>query len=325
MSNFIDPISLGQMTYNGLNTPKASKNSEANFSDILSGLLRDSTAQAAMPGMSGLNGIGGMDGMLGGIMPPATMGMENALIATAEAGEMSGPHLMLFMMIMMMQTGDSASNELAPILQMITHMLAQSVGDTAKAPVFQPNELQTNDMLRSLDTDPRVKRMVEAALEQVGYHEKNRDGSKGSGNMTKFGAWYGMDGQPWCAMFVSWAADQAGLLNDTVPRHASTALGVQAYKEKGLYATRNSDYIPKEGDAVYFRNKSGRISHVGIVVAYDQETNRVYTVEGNTNNAVRLRHYDMNNPRIDGFGKNGGTSLGSVPRSSTSGDGARTV
>ena len=29
-------------------------------------------------------------------------------------------------------------------------------------------------------------------------------------NKTKYGKWYGLDGNPWCAMFVSWVYAQAG-------------------------------------------------------------------------------------------------------------------
>ncbi len=43
--------------------------------------------------------------------------------------------------------------------------------------------------------------------QQVLYRVKCQIGTKedpmGS-NRTKYGAWYGMDGQPWCAMFVSY-------------------------------------------------------------------------------------------------------------------------
>jgi len=186
----------------------------------------------------------------------------------------------------------------------------------------RPNPMLNIGEMQAPETQTAVKRMVDAALEKVGYRERNRDGSFGSGNMTKFGAWYGMDGQPWCAMFVSWAADQAGLLHDVVPKHASTARGVAAYQEKGMYAPRNSGYTPREGDAIYFQGSNGQIRHVGIVVAFDPATNRVYTVEGNTSNAVRIRHYDANNTRIHGYGKNGGTSFGTIPTNSSSGAGA---
>ena len=324
MSKPIDPIGVNPTAYDYINAAQAGQSSGSEISNVLNGAIEEQIRQSLMPNMGGLGGPGAIPGVY---MPSSTAGMENALLATAENGEMSGAHLMLFMMIMMMQTSDSGG-ELAPIIQMVMQKLSESGGNTSGDiinPLSIPLGTKQNDVLDSLDTDPKIRRMVDIALSQVGTREKNKDGSYGSGNYTDYGAWYGMDGQPWCAMFVSWAADQAGILNTSVPKHASTAKGVSAYKEKGLYAPQNTDYIPKEGDAIYFSSSAGRIKHVGIVIAYDPASNKVYTVEGNTNNAVRIRHYDINDSRIHGYGKNGGTSYGTIPGSSTSGVGANTV
>jgi len=332
---------------NGVGTGDG-QDAAVNFSDIFNEQMRNQALQMMMSRTtgsgSGTGGIGGMDAMLGGLgglggtgamlggmgglggvngmmgstfMPSITPGMENTLISAANEGDMSGAQLVLFMMIMMMQNGSGSTSEMAPIMQVLAQMLSQFSGDAAAG---RPNNmLMLGDMQG--ETQTNVKRMVDAALEKVGYQERNRDGSTGNGNFTKFGAWYGMDGQPWCAMFVSWAADQAGILNSVVPKHASTARGVAAYQERDLYSTRQSGYIPREGDAIYFHG-NGRIRHVGIVVAFDPQTNRVYTVEGNTNNAVRIRHYELNNTRIHGYGRNGGTSFGRIPGNSTEGAGA---
>ena len=283
----------------------------------MGGLGGTNAMLGGLGGLGGLSGIGGTNAMLGEYMPALTAGIENTLISAAGSGEMSGAQLMLFMMIMMMQSGDSGGGDTMPIMQMMVGMLSKFSGDTAVG--------RQNNMAMPQNMAGDTKRMVDIALEQVGYRERNADGSYGNGNRTKFGAWYGMDGQPWCAMFVSWAADQAGLLNNIVPKHASTLAGANAYRERGLYAPQESGYIPREGDAIYFYSPSkGRIGHVGIVVAYDHETRKVYTVEGNTDNAVRIRHYDIDNPRIDGYGRNGGISFGRVPIASSSGTGANT-
>ena len=294
---------------------------------MLGGLGGLGGTNAMIGGLGGLGGLGGIDSMMGGLMPSISSGMENTLISAAGSGEMSGAQLMLFMMIMMMQSGNMAggSGDMAPIMQMMAGMLSKFSGDAAAG--RQNNMLMLGDMQGNANNEAKsdIKRMVDAALSQIGYQEKNMDGSPGRGNNTKFGAWYGMNGQPWCAMFVSWAADQAGILNDVVPKHASTSFGVAAYQESGLYAPRGSGYQPREGDAIYFQSSSGRIQHVGIVVAFDPSSGRVYTVEGNTDNAVRLRHYDLNNPRIHGFGRNGGTDFGTIPANSTSGSDASVI
>ena len=328
-----------------------------NFTQVLSGMIDGPLSFPNLPGlgdlggtpimpimspMSGMSPMGGMSGvagtnpMLNGFLAPGIYEMQNGLLATANQGEMSGEHLMMFMMMMMMQTtssGGDSSAALGPIMQMMAGLLSntnsgpnvdtRTLSEMMVMPGF--GEAGFGDARFGGDGSP-TRRMVDIALSVVGYQERNRDGSIGRGNFTKFGAWYGMDGQPWCAMFVSWAADQAGILGSVVPRHAWTPSGVNAYRERGLYEERGSGYLPREGDAIFFFNPAkGRVAHVGIVVAFDPQTQRVYTVEGNTNNAVRIRYYDLSNPRIHGFGRNGGTSFGTVPITSTSGDGASLI
>jgi hypothetical protein len=120
---------------------------------------------------------------------------------------------------------------------------------------------------------------------------------------------------------VSWCANEAGLLDDTIPKFASVPAGRQWYVDEERHYLRESGYEPKEGDTIFFCNSSGQ-NHVGIVVAYDSESNTVYTVEGNSSNQVAKRSYSMDNTYITGFGSNGGTGYGTVPSSSTDGSGA---
>jgi len=221
--------------------------------------------------------------------------------------------------------GSGLGKDMAPMMQAITQMISQRGGDVEA--LQNPDMHAFNPFANAQGSnEPHIRNMVNIGLSQVGYHERNRDGSIGSGNFTKFGEWFGMNGQPWCAMFVSWVANEAGLLGDVVPRHASTTVGANAYMERGLYERRNSGYQPREGDTIFFYNPStGRFNHVGLVVAFDPQNNRVYTVEGNTSNQVRIRHYDLNNPRIHGFGRNGGTGFGTIPQTSTEGSGASII
>ena len=46
--------------------------------------------------------------------------------------------------------------------------------------------------------------IIGVALTQVGYTE-------GTNNYTKYGVWYGQPNSPWCGMFVSWCAKEAGI------------------------------------------------------------------------------------------------------------------
>ncbi|HEV2756341.1 MAG TPA: peptidoglycan-binding domain-containing protein [Actinomycetota bacterium] len=102
-------------------------------------------------------------------------------------------------------------------------------------------------------------------------------------NQTKFGAWYGLNGQPWCAMAVSYWFFDAGL-----PLPASTAKGF-AYTPSGAAWFQRADmWVPQNGNiergyvVFFYWPSEGRIAHVGIV---DQvlSNGSFYSWEGNTN------------------------------------------
>lgn len=131
--------------------------------------------------------------------------------------------------------------------------------------------------------------IIDVAASQIGYKESGE-------NQTKYGAWYGMNGAPWCHMFVSWCADQAGVPVSVVPKTASTTEGMEWFKNRGLFKYKGK-YTPKRGDLVYF--KTGR-SHVGLVEKVTGST--LHTIEGNTSDKVARRTYPLSNETITGYG-----------------------
>lgn len=50
-----------------------------------------------------------------------------------------------------------------------------------------------------------VEKALKLAASQIGYKESPPDS-----NHTKYGVWYGMDHEPWCAIFVSWVLSHVG-------------------------------------------------------------------------------------------------------------------
>lgn len=123
-----------------------------------------------------------------------------------------------------------------------------------------------------------------------------------SNNITPYGIWYGMNGQPWCAMFVSWCAYQAGVLESTVPRFAYCPYGVSWYRGKGRFGAGGS-YLPKCGDTIFFGSRiTGEINHTGIVTAVTGS--KVTAIEGNSSDRVRSRTYELEDPYIYGYGIN---------------------
>lgn len=121
-----------------------------------------------------------------------------------------------------------------------------------------------------------VAAVLAKAASQLGYTE-----SPAGSNRTKYGLWYGLNGNPWCAMFVSWVLHQVGY-----PLAIQTAKGF-AWTPAGVaYAKANKRWIGpndlKPGDLIFFNfdNDAGP-EHVGIVekrIAAGHYT----TIEGNT-------------------------------------------
>jgi hypothetical protein len=120
-----------------------------------------------------------------------------------------------------------------------------------------------------------VQQVLHIAASEIGYHE-----SPPNSNHNKFGVWYGMDYQPWCAMFVSYCFYTAGLpLPATTPKgFAYCPFGVTWFQNKGWWHTS-----PKVGDVVFYDLKAhdGVSDHVGIVEKVNANGS-IVAIEGNT-------------------------------------------
>lgn len=127
----------------------------------------------------------------------------------------------------------------------------------------------------------------------LGFAEDNAN------DITPYGEWYGMNGQPWCAMFVSWSAAMAGYLNLWVPFYAYCPTGKNWFVQRGRYRSRDTGYIPKPGDIIFFYS-GGTISHTGIVTSC--VNGKVFTIEGNASRRVKAGCYDLSSAYIDGYG-----------------------
>ena len=135
-----------------------------------------------------------------------------------------------------------------------------------------------------------AERIIDVALSQIGYVE-------GRNNDTKYGSWYNMNHNEWCAMFVSWVANEAGITTTIIPKYASVSWGKEWFENQGLFKYKNN-YTPKPGDIIFFLSNGA--SHTGIVVKVEGQ--RVYTIEGNTSDKVAERNYFLTNSTITGYG-----------------------
>ena len=111
--------------------------------------------------------------------------------------------------------------------------------------------------------------------------------------------WFGFTSRvEWCACFVSWCYGQMGL---SEPRFsACQAQGIPWFQSHGQWGGPDYSAIAP-GDAIFFDwDLDGRADHVGIVVGTDGS--RVYTVEGNSGDACKVRSYSLTYECIKGYG-----------------------
>jgi len=107
--------------------------------------------------------------------------------------------------------------------------------------------------------------------------------TEGKNNDTVFGKWYGMNNQPWCAMFVSKCFDEAGAVKLIA---ASTKKGFAGCGAGFQWFAKNKQTVPvgkaQPGDVVFFNfdKTPTDTEHVGIVVKNDGKNLHCY--EGNT-------------------------------------------
>ena len=112
-------------------------------------------------------------------------------------------------------------------------------------------------------------------------------------------SWYGFSSRvEWCACFVSWCYGQMGL---SEPRFAGCEWqGVPWFQSRGQWGARGYENIAP-GDAIFFDwDGDGTADHVGLVIGTDGS--RVYTVEGNSGDACKIKSYPADYACIKGYG-----------------------
>ena len=160
-----------------------------------------------------------------------------------------------------------------------------------------------------------VDRVLSIALAEEGYCEKSspsglldKYANAGDGNYTKYGRDM-HEVQPsnmdypaaWCDAFVDWCFYKAfgvdlaeKLLCGDFDDY--TVASANHYKQAGRWTTKAG-----RGHQIFFKDYSGGICHTGLV--YQVSGGTVYTIEGNSNNAVRKRSYNIDSGKIAGYGR----------------------
>ncbi len=148
------------------------------------------------------------------------------------------------------------------------------------------------------DTIMKATGIVEKPIVTVARQEVGQEGGK------PYLEWYGYKYRiEWCAVFVSWCANQCGYIDSgVVPKYKWCLDAKDWFIKKGRWVSDNM-YRPKSGDIIFFDwNGNGVIDHTGIVVGTDA-TGRIHTIEGNKKDAVRNdRVIYVGDPDICGYG-----------------------
>ncbi len=155
--------------------------------------------------------------------------------------------------------------------------------------------------------------VLRIAVSQLGYHEgdsaKDFDGMNrnGSSNYIEYARLlvphYNDNAYEWCACFVNWCLNQARF------DKASSEIGcwkwVGELKDMKMWqdsAAYKGTYTPKPADMIFFNWKGTNTTsgHIGYVL-YTTETH-VFTIEGNADNNVTVRSYELTDPCVIGYG-----------------------
>ena len=117
--------------------------------------------------------------------------------------------------------------------------------------------------------------VLEAARTQIGTIE-------GKNNDSKYGKWYGLNHEPYCAMFVSWCFNEVGIASIVAAQSkkgfASCSAGLTWFQKKGLVVDK---YKAQPGDIVFFQfDRDAQPDHVGIIENASKDG--ITTIEGNT-------------------------------------------
>lgn len=154
-----------------------------------------------------------------------------------------------------------------------------------------------NIVANAVGDSDTIEKLVSVAKNEIGYLEETYDDGS---FYSKYGDWYGLPNGSWCAMFVSWCANKAGISTSVIPKFASCSVGrtqlqnMQVWKDSG-------EYTPKKGDLIFLNN----CTHVGIVESFDDDI--ITTIEGNAADAngqnfgVRERRYAITSSKITGY------------------------
>lgn len=171
-------------------------------------------------------------------------------------------------------------------------------------------ELKNQTLPGSTTLSEEEKKARFAFLQTLaGQYDSRGEIKNGDGTYNYFSEWY-INGYknhpgwnqytPWCACFLSWAADQKkASIDGDPPSFADVDKGMTKFKDSGMWRKRGATPIP--GDYVFFDwNGGSDPDHVGAVLCVEGDF--LYTIEGNSGGKVAVQRYLLSDSRIVGYG-----------------------
>lgn len=173
-------------------------------------------------------------------------------------------------------------------------------------------ELKKPPLPESTELSEAEKKARFAFLQTLADQYDSRGEIKGDGSSYRyFSEWYignyadhpGWNQYtPWCACFLSWAADQKkASIDGAPPRFAKVNDGMASFQNGKWRNPNDANNMPIPGDYVFFDwDRDSDPDHVGAVLFVDET--QLYTIEGNSGGRVAVNCYPKNDPRIMGYG-----------------------
>lgn len=173
---------------------------------------------------------------------------------------------------------------------------------------------EAEDILKKTPTLPDAADLTEAEkkarfafLKTLAGQYDSKGEIKGKSDYRYFSEWYIRSYKdnpgwnqytPWCACFLSWAADQKkASIDGDPPRFAKVDDGMNAFQTQKKW--RDSSATPIPGDYVFFDWDGDRDpDHVGAVLCVTED-GYLCTIEGNSGGKVAVNCYPLSNPSVD--------------------------
>lgn len=173
--------------------------------------------------------------------------------------------------------------------------------NTANTNAANTNTANTN--MANAGGNEALEAFVNKAVSQLGTKPD-------ANGVTTYGQWYqdNVDGSQkfntaaWCAMFLSWCANDAGVSRSTVGYYAACSFWQEQFFVANGTWHAASGYTPARGDLIFFDyTGDGKANHNGIVESVSET--QVVAIEGNVDKEVKRCTYELSDTSIVGYGK----------------------